>query len=70
MFVDMKLLDLNVKDSWPNQWVVNCKEVSRCHQALIDLGRYLYRGVLAPKNFLYDQQRSSPFKLKFAMDKG
>lgn len=64
MFVGMKLLDLNVKDSWPDQWVVNCIEVSRCHQALIDLGRYLYRGVLAPKNFLYHQQRIFAFQVK------
>jgi hypothetical protein len=36
----------------PKQWVVDCERVGNGEKALIYLGRYLYRGVLAEKNIL------------------
>jgi hypothetical protein len=37
---------------YPEQWVVDCKSVGSGEKALIYLGRYLYRGVIAEKDIL------------------
>ncbi|MDN5924304.1 MAG: transposase [Xanthomonadales bacterium] len=53
-----KLLDalqaakLTVPASCPPTWVVDCKAVGSGAKALVYLGRYLYRGVIAEKNIL------------------
>jgi hypothetical protein len=39
----------------PDQWVVHCKKVGRGQQALVYLGRYLYRGVLPEKKIIADR---------------
>lgn len=36
----------------PKDWVVDCKSVGDGHQALVYLGRYLYRGVIQEKDIL------------------
>ncbi len=36
----------------PNKWVVDCKSVGSGEKALIYLGRYLYRGVIAKKDIV------------------
>lgn len=41
-----------VKANLPRKWVVDCEHVGNGEKALIYLGRYLYRGVLAEKNIL------------------
>ena len=41
-----------VKANLPRKWVVDCEYVGNGEKALIYLGRYLYRGVLAEKNIL------------------
>lgn len=64
MFDDIKKLGFKIKDTMPEQWVVNCKEVGRGHQALIYLGRYLYRGVIAEKNILHDHDGVITFRVK------
>ena len=44
--------------------VVHCKAVGRGDQALIYLGRYLYRGVISEKNILSDCQGIISFRIK------
>ena len=41
-----------VKAKLPREWVVDCEWVGNGEKALLYLGRYLYRGVLAEKNIL------------------
>jgi hypothetical protein len=36
----------------PKDWVVDCTSVGNGHKALVYLGRYLYRGVIAEKDIL------------------
>ena len=36
----------------PEKWVVDCKSVGNGHKALVYLGRYLYRGVIAERDIL------------------
>jgi Putative transposase/Transposase zinc-binding domain len=39
----------------PEKWVVDCKAVGNGHKALVYLGRYLYRGVIAERDIIsYD----------------
>jgi hypothetical protein len=53
-FEAMRLSGLHCKENLPDQWVVHCKKVGRGQQALIYLGRYLYRGVLPEKKIIAD----------------
>ncbi len=43
---------LKLPDAYPAKWVVDCKAVGGGRQALIYLGRYLYRGVIQEKDIL------------------
>ena len=43
---------LTLPDHYPVAWVVDCKSVGTGEKALIYLGRYLYRGVIAEKDIL------------------
>jgi Putative transposase len=36
----------------PEKWVVDCKSVGNGHKALVYLGRYLYRGVIAERDII------------------
>jgi hypothetical protein len=60
----IKALGLTVKETLPEEWVVHCKAVGRGDQALIYLGRYLYRGVISEKNILSDCQGIITFRIK------
>jgi hypothetical protein len=51
----MRLAGLHCKETLPDQWVVHCKKVGRGQQALVYLGRYLYRGVLPEKKIIADR---------------
>ena len=51
-FQAMKAHDWKVRAQLPKKWVVDCERVGNGEKALIYLGRYLYRGVLAEKNIL------------------
>ncbi len=51
-FQAMKERGWSVKASLPRKWIVDCEWVGNGEKALIYLGRYLYRGVLAEKNIL------------------
>lgn len=43
---------LVLPDHYPKDWVVDCKSVGSGQTALIYLGRYLYRGVIAEKDIV------------------
>jgi hypothetical protein len=43
---------LTIPERHPAQWVVDCKAVGAGAKALVYLGHYLYRGVIAEKNIL------------------
>jgi hypothetical protein len=43
---------LEVPANLPEEWVVDCKGVGNGEKALVYLGRYLYRGVIAEKDIL------------------
>jgi len=45
-------LGLSLPSNLPQKWVVNCKCVGNGEKALVYLGRYLYRGVIAEKDIL------------------
>jgi hypothetical protein len=60
----IKALGLKAKETLPEEWVVQCKAVGRGEQALIYLGRYLYRGVMSEKNILSDSQGFITFRIK------
>jgi hypothetical protein len=64
MFDGLKALDFKVKDTLPEHWVVHCKPVGRGEQALIYLGRYLYRCVTSEKNILGDCDGIITFRIK------
>ena len=46
----------------PQKWVVDCKQVGSGDKALIYLGRYLYRGVIAEKNILSCKEGNVTFR--------
>jgi hypothetical protein len=60
-FEAMRLAGLHCEETLPDAWVVHCKKVGRGEQALVYLGRYLYRGVLPEKNILADRDGKVSF---------
>ena len=52
MLTGIKHAGLKLPDAYPTKWVVDCKAVGGGRQALIYLGRYLYRGVIQEKDIL------------------
>jgi len=52
MLAGIKQAGLKLPDAYPSDWVVDCKAVGTGQQALVYLGRYLYRGVIQEKDIL------------------
>jgi hypothetical protein len=52
MLAGIEAAGLTLPDRYPTVWVVDCKSVGTGEKALIYLGRYLYRGVIAEKDIL------------------
>lgn len=50
----------------PDKWVVDCKSVGSGEKALIYLGRYLYRGVIAEKDILACDSAQVSFRYRNA----
>jgi len=48
----IKQAGLSLPGRYPEQWVVDCKNVGTGEKALVYLGRYLYRGVIQEKHIL------------------
>ena len=55
---------LKLPDRYPEKWVVDCKAVGTGQQALVYLGRYLYRGVLPEKNIVSDRDGKITFRYR------
>jgi hypothetical protein len=52
MLAGIKQAGLKLPGAYPTEWVVDCKAVGTGQQALVYLGRYLYRGVIQEKDIL------------------
>jgi hypothetical protein len=52
MLAGIEAAGLTLPCSHPEKWVVDCKYVGSGESALIYLGRYLYRGVIAEKDIV------------------
>jgi hypothetical protein len=63
-FEALRLAGLRCEEPLPNEWVVDCTDVGHGEQALVYLGRYLYRGVLPEKNIIADTAGEVSFRYK------
>ena len=61
-FEAMSAHDWKVAAPLPKEWVVDAKKVGNGEKALVYLGRYLYRGVIAEKNILRCQHGQVSFR--------
>ena len=52
MLAAIEAAGLTLPHRYPEKWVVDCKSVGSGEKALIYLGRYLYRGVVAEKDIV------------------
>jgi hypothetical protein len=52
MLAAIEAAGLTLPRSYPEKWVVDCKSVGSGEKALIYLGRYLYRGVIAENDIV------------------
>ena len=57
---------LPVPHDCPEQWVVDCKDAGNGEEALIYLGRYLYRGVIREKDILHCRDGMVTFRYRHA----
>lgn len=57
-------MGLSVNAPIPRDWIVHCKSVGHGEKALVDLGRYLYRGVLPEQNILSDRDGMLTFRTR------
>ena len=69
MLAGVKQAGLKLPDAYPTEWVVDCKEVGSGHQALIYLGRYLYRGVIQEKDILSHDNSRVTFRYRNSQTK-
>jgi len=57
---------LPVAHDCPEQWVVDCKDAGNGEEALIYLGRYLYRGVIREQDILHCRDGMVTFRYRHA----
>ena len=57
---------LPLPEGYAQKWVVDCKNVGSGEKALVYLGRYLYRGVIAEKDILACENGQVTFRYKHA----
>lgn len=55
---------LHVPDQAPEKWVAHCKQVGSGAKAIVYLGRYLYRGVIAEKDILHMDRQTVTFRYR------
>jgi hypothetical protein len=65
----MRLAGLHCDETLPEDRVVHCKNVGRGQEALLYLGRYLYRGVLPEENIINDRDGKISFCYQDNKDK-
>ena len=64
MLCGIKQAGLKLPDAYPADWVVDCKAVGSGQQALVYLGRYLYRGVIQEKDILSHKDDRVTFRYR------
>ena len=69
MLAGIKQAGLTLPDAYPADWVVDCKAVGAGHQALVYLGRYLYRGVIQEKDILSHNKGQVTFRYRNSQTK-
>ncbi len=66
MLAGIEAAGLKLPARYPTAWVVDCKSVGGGEKALIYLGRYLYRGVIAEKDIVAIANRQVSFRYRNA----
>jgi hypothetical protein len=66
MLAGIEAAGLKPPARYPEKWVVDCKSVGTGEKALIYLGRYLYRGVIAEKDILACDHAQVSFRYRNA----
>ena len=66
MLVAIQAAGLTLPGRYPETWVVDCKSVGSGEPALIYLGRYLYRGVIAEKDIVACDNAQVSFRYRNA----
>ena len=66
MLSGIEAAGLRLPSHYPGQWVVDCKSVGSGEAALIYLGRYLYRGVIAEKDIVTCTDEQVTFRYRCA----
>ena len=62
MLESIRQAGFQLPSDYPTEWVVDCKAVGTGQQALVYLGRYLYRGVLPEKNIVSNENGKVTFR--------
>ena len=66
MLAAIEAAGLTLPRRYPEKWVVDCKSVGSGEKALIYLGRYLYRGVIAEKDIVACKDGQVSFRYRNA----
>ena len=66
MLAALRAAGLRLPPRHPERWVVDCKSVGSGEKALIYLGRYLYRGVIAEKDIVACEAGQVSFRYRNA----
>jgi hypothetical protein len=66
LLAGLKAAGLTLPARYPETWVVDCKSVGTGRTALIYLGRYLYRGVIAEKDIVACDNGQVSFRYRHA----
>ena len=66
MLAGIEAAGLTLPHRYPKKWVVDCKSVGSGEKALIYLGRYLYRGVIAEKDIVACDNAQVSFRYRNA----
>ena len=66
MLAAIEAAGLTLPRSYPEKWVADCKSVGSGEKALIYLGRYLYRGVIAEKDIVACDHAQVSFRYRNA----
>ncbi len=66
MLAGIEAAGLRLPQRYPKKWVVDCKSVGNGEKALIYLGRYLYRGVIAERDIVTCDKGQVSFRYRDA----
>jgi len=66
MLAGIEAAGLRLPERYPEKWVVDCQSVGSGEKALVYLGRYLYRGVIAEKDIVACNNAQVSFRYRNA----